>query len=1002
MQNDDDAAYEEELSRNPYALKTWIQYITSKRAAPPRVSNGALPFRRLHFTMQLDTDPHSLSPHTSMSYAQSRFVLWERALKALPGSYKLWHGYLQDRVRHVEGRSPTDPSREVVNNAFERALVFMHKMPVVWAEYCAFLVPQWRLTRIRRTFDRALRALPVTQHEKIWPLYLSFVREAGVRETCVRVYRRYLQFDPSAREEYVEYLLGGGGSTSDGSSGSPSGSATEPINVDEAALQIATMVNDPKFQSLRGRTKHALWLQLCELVSSHPAQVTSLRVEPVLRSGIRRFSDEVGRLWCALGEYFVRSGAFERARDVYEEAICEVATVRDFATVFDAYAQFEEAMLTARLELAAASGAPAPSASPSPGSPAAAEPGCVSSASDLDDLSLLGEAGDDVELRVARLELLMDRRPLLLSSVLLRQNPHNVHEWHKRAKLFKAAGAPAKVVATYSEAVTTVDPAQAVGKPHTLWGAFARFYEEHGDAENARVVWKQATGAPFRTAEDLAAVWCEWGEMELRLQQYARALGLMEEATRPYAPAGSTAARRRAAAASAPVALDDSADLISAAAAGSKSKPRAPPGAGSAAAEAVRGQLCKSLRVWGLYLDLEESLGTVASVQGAYGRAIEAGVATPAMVLNGGTYLWERSHFEDAFRLYEKSVAAFPWPHVKDIWLAYLAGFVERYGGSKLERCRDLFEQAVGGCPPGEALSLHKLYARMEEAHGSARHAMGVYDRATRACDEAHRYEAYLTYIAAAEEAFGAPRTREIYERAVEAIPEAHVRDLCLRFAGMEAKLGELDRSRAIMAHASNFCDPRKDPGFWKEWQDFEVAHGNEDTFREMLRVKRSVAAQYSSANYATAEMLGGGAQAVTGGDAARALAPAAPVSAAAGGSAGAASGPLAGTKRPASAVQLPVRALAQPPAKAARLADGSAAPSSVPAGAGLGYGGDQNELDIDDGDGDGGDEVVTQAVPAGVFGGLASAGAGAASGSGAVQPMGALERFRQAGAAKS
>jgi hypothetical protein len=24
-----------------------------------------------------------------------------------------------------------------------------------------------------------------------------------------------------------------------------------------------------------------------------------------------------------------------------------------------------------------------------------------------------------------------------LSSVLLRQNPHNVHEWHKRAKLYK-------------------------------------------------------------------------------------------------------------------------------------------------------------------------------------------------------------------------------------------------------------------------------------------------------------------------------------------------------------------------------------------------------------------------------------------------------------------------------------------------------------------------------------------------------------------------------------
>ena len=42
----------------------------------------------------------------------------------------------------------------------------------------------------------------------------------------------------------------------------------------------------------------------------------------------------------------------------------------------------------------------------------------------------------DLELRVARFERLMNRRPELLSSVLLRQNPHNVEEWLKRAQLF--------------------------------------------------------------------------------------------------------------------------------------------------------------------------------------------------------------------------------------------------------------------------------------------------------------------------------------------------------------------------------------------------------------------------------------------------------------------------------------------------------------------------------------------------------------------------------------
>ena len=67
----------------------------------------------------------------------------------------------------------------------------------------------------------------------------------------------------------------------------------------------------------------------------------------------------------------------------------------------------------------------------------------------------------DVDLRLMRLSYLMERRPILLSSVLLRQNPHNVHEWHNRVDIFKklAEEDPARnkdVITTYTEAVKTV------------------------------------------------------------------------------------------------------------------------------------------------------------------------------------------------------------------------------------------------------------------------------------------------------------------------------------------------------------------------------------------------------------------------------------------------------------------------------------------------------------------------------------------------------------------
>lgn len=167
------------------------------------------------------------------------------------------------------------------------------------------------------------------------------------------------------------------------------------------------------------------------------------------------------------------------------------------------------------------------------------------------------------------------------------------------------------------------------------------------------------------------------------------------------------------------------------------------------------------------------------------------------------------------------------------------------------------------------------------------------------------------------------------------------LREMCVRFADLERKLGEIDRARAVYMHASQMADPRvcffycvhflkhslfperdweqaqtmrvivpleaiirvvtlegehcvttlslvlfssvlwadttyfsdeltqmeqyfhrniaagqvfkffsrlqTTPTFWKVWHDFEVRHGNEDTFREMLRIKRSVQAQFNT-----------------------------------------------------------------------------------------------------------------------------------------------------------
>ncbi|KAL0410719.1 UNVERIFIED_CONTAM: Pre-splicing factor SYF1 [Sesamum latifolium] len=764
--SEEDYLYEEEVLRNPNSLKLWWRYLIARSEAP---------FKK-------------------------RAIIYERALKALPGSYKLWHAYLRERLEIVRNLPIKHSQYQTLNNTFERALATMHKMPRIWIMYLQSLTQQKLITKTRRTFDRALCALPVTQHDRIWEYYLIFVSQKGVPiETSLRVYRRYLKYDPSHIEDFIEFL----------------------INSElwqEAAERLAGVLNDDQFFSIKGKTKHRLWLELCDLLTQHASEISGLNVDAIIRGGIRKFTDEVGRLWTSLADYYIRRGLLEKARDIFEEGMTTVITVRDFSVIFDAYSQFEESMLSIKMETL--------DVSDDEDNEENGEEEEEEEEDDRLDIEKLRKRIDkfwlkddkDVDLRLARLEYLMDRRPELANSVLLRQNPHNVEQWHRRIKLFE--GNPTKQILTYTEAVRTVDPMKAVGKPHTLWVAFAKLYESHKDVSNARVIFDKAVQVNYKTVDHLASVWCEWAEMELRHKNFKGALELMRRATAEP----SVEVKRR-------VAADGN--------------------------EPVQIKLHKSLRLWTFYVDLEESLGSLESTRAVYERILDLRIATPQIIINYAMLLEDNKYFEDAFKVYERGVKIFKYPHVKDIWVTYLSKFVKRYGKSKLERARELFEHAVEMAPAESVKPLYLQYAKLEEDYGLAKRAMRVYDQATKAVPANEKLGMYEIYIARAAEIFGVPKTREIYEQAIESgLPDKDVKVMCLKYAELEKSLGEIDRSRALYKHASQFADPRTDPDFWNKWHEFEVQHGNEDTFREMLRVKRSVSASYSQTHFILPEYL--------------------------------------------------------------------------------------------------------------------------------------------------
>jgi pre-mRNA-splicing factor SYF1 len=416
----------------------------------------------------------------------------------------------------------------------------MNKMPKIWLDYCQFLSEQRLITKTRHTFDRALMSLPVTQHDKVWDAYIKWVEIIPSHITTLSVFRRYIHFNPDAKEELVEYLL-------------------SAKLYKDAVIAIKDLINDDMFYSKRNVSKFEYWDKMCGIISRHSDEVNELDCESIIRYGLNKYTDEVGRLWVALCNYYIRQGLFEKARDIFEEALNKVTTARDFSLVYNSYLKFEEEIVNHLIE----------------------------EDEDMEDDDIDGlidgtlkklnvnknddyvnhkDKNTEINLKLFRITNLIERRPFLLSDAMLRQNPNNVKEWLKRIKLCKDD--KDLLIVTYEKAINTIDPLKSYGRPEQLWINYARFYESIDDVSNANKIYFQGTKIIFKSLDQIASIWCEWAEMHMRLKNYYDVLEIVKRActSRPKEEKGGPAVNH-------------------------------------------------SLKVWNLYVDLEEMLGSVEQVR---------------------------------------------------------------------------------------------------------------------------------------------------------------------------------------------------------------------------------------------------------------------------------------------------------------------------------------------------------------------------------------------------
>lgn len=135
-------------------------------------------------------------------------------------------------------------------------------------------------------------------------------------------------------------------------------------------------------------------------------------------------------------------------------------------------------------------------------------------------------------------------------------------------------------------------------------------YEDSGSLNEARAVLDLAVEEPFARVEDLVATWVGYAEMEIRGKNYKRALRLIQQATTMPHGVGSTTGYQDG-------------------------------------KLAVQMRVHKSLKLWLLYTDLEESLGTFDTCKAVYDQIIELRIANPQVTAATAPDSHSPSHFSD-------------------------------------------------------------------------------------------------------------------------------------------------------------------------------------------------------------------------------------------------------------------------------------------------------------------------------------------------------------------
>uniref|UniRef100_A0A8C9GMN6 Pre-mRNA-splicing factor SYF1-like n=1 Tax=Piliocolobus tephrosceles TaxID=591936 RepID=A0A8C9GMN6_9PRIM len=432
-----------------------------------------------------------------------------------------------------------------------------------------------------------------------------------------------------------------------------------------------------------------------------------------------------------------------------------------------------------------------------------------------------------------KINYLLDERKIYIADIKLKNNKKNVYIWLSK---IDAIENKFEKIHFYNKCLKYFKNNEYIGRLSDIYISYAYYCYNNNEYEEAvKIFYNAIKEKSCKSINEVANIFCSWIELELLQKNYKEALNVARSSIdmkkwnersrdKMHRMLGNSSNNNMA------VILHDQSNNKN-----------------IYNNMFINFNLLKSIKLVSLVLDMEMNYGTIETTINIFDLLYHSKSITVKMVLTLSNYLYEHKYFNESFKVYEKAISIFHYPYVYPIYVTYINKYIERYKDKNIPYVRELFNQAIYGIdnqtyiPKKFAKSIFLMYANFEEKYGFLKKSLTIYKEAIPFLEQTDQIKFYKIFISKVSKAYGIHKSREAFEEAIQTLNDDDAREMCLLYIDMEYKLNEYDRVRSLYVYTAQFTNPLSHSTFYQNWREFEVVHGNEHTFREMIRIKRSV-----------------------------------------------------------------------------------------------------------------------------------------------------------------